>query len=238
MMIREREPERDWRAYFQQHLKGRTTLAYMFEHWAYNAPAFHRTLRHVPPRARILDVGCGVGATLIYLAALGYDVWGIDKEPEVVELAREHLDMFGSPARAMLGDAWNLSALGTFDLAFSIGVLEHFDPDDFVLLLREQAKVARYVFTVVPTSYTRPIIDERIYSGRQLRAFFRRAGLQVLESFGYGDLFTFGRLHKWAYYLLPNGLYRILQDHVGYAMGRACFAVRHDGYGSRTLEDN
>lgn len=41
------------------------------------------------PDARILDGGCGTGRVAIRLAALGYDVTGVDADPSMVEIAAE-----------------------------------------------------------------------------------------------------------------------------------------------------
>ncbi len=42
------------------------------------------------PRAKILDVGCGVGQTVHYLAARGFDAHGIEVSSSSIDLAREH----------------------------------------------------------------------------------------------------------------------------------------------------
>lgn len=42
----------------------------------------------VPRGATILDAGCGTGRVAGYLAERGHDVWGVDLDPALVEVAR------------------------------------------------------------------------------------------------------------------------------------------------------
>lgn len=44
----------------------------------------------VPPGARVLDAGCGTGRVAIRLAALGFDVVGVDVDDSMLAVAREH----------------------------------------------------------------------------------------------------------------------------------------------------
>ena len=53
--------------------------------WNPALKAWERTvIGHFPPRARILDVGCGLGREAFPLADLGFDVVGIDISKEVI----------------------------------------------------------------------------------------------------------------------------------------------------------
>jgi tellurite methyltransferase len=50
---------------------------------------FDQVLRgRITKADRILDAGCGVGRNLVYLLREGYDVFGVDGDPDVVEEAR------------------------------------------------------------------------------------------------------------------------------------------------------
>jgi hypothetical protein len=130
----------------------------------------------------------------------------------------------GSNVQIEYGDAFDLTEYyGRFDLTFSAGVLEHFERETTIALLREQAKCARYVMTTIPTKNTRyagPITDEHFYSVRKFRQLFKKAGLVDLKSWGFGDTPSLtGRLAR---YLLPLIIYRYLLDHVNLGMGMGC----------------
>lgn len=66
---------------------------------------------------RILDVGCGPGRHSKRLAALGFEVVGIDISPRFVALARENA---GPNETYLLGDARSLSFDAEFDAVISL----------------------------------------------------------------------------------------------------------------------
>ncbi len=47
---------------------------------------------HLPPSARVLDLGCATGGVDFELVALGHSVHGLDLEPSLVDRARARLD--------------------------------------------------------------------------------------------------------------------------------------------------
>jgi SAM-dependent methyltransferase len=51
----------------------------------------------LPPGARILDAGCGSGWLSEYFARLGYEVTGIDLNPELIRLSQERLSNLAYP---------------------------------------------------------------------------------------------------------------------------------------------
>jgi SAM-dependent methyltransferase len=218
-----------WQEYFERSYGSHSgILETAVTHWTYNSPLYHHLLRLAPPGARLLDVGCGYGFSDIYLAACGRKVTGIDYDAGVVERAVETGSFFQSTATFELGDAFDLAKHhDSFDLAYSVGVVEHFDRDVTVRLIAEQAKCAPLVATLIPTKYIKyseGLSDERLYSPRGLAAMVRDAGLQVVGSFGYGDIAV--GWHNWVKRLLTYGAFRLLQNRFGYAMGIVCIGRR------------
>jgi SAM-dependent methyltransferase len=193
-------------------------------HWGFNEVLYGMIQRYCGPSSRILDVGCGPGWSDMYLASLGYSVVGVDNEPSLVDLANQQAQRLGMAAEFKVADAFDLSGLeGRFDLAFSCGVLEHFDREVTVQLLKEQAKYSNYVLIQIPTkytAYTNGISDERIYTVNELAAIVSEAGMDVVSTFGYGDLAA-TPIHRAARRLLPRAALRFLQNR-GYAY---CIAV-------------
>lgn len=214
-----------WQEYFAaQQGRHHSFIEAAAQHWSYNLPLYQRIRRALPPPARVLDVGCGWGLTSLYLAGCGYRVTGVDNDAAIVELARGQADRCASDARFERADAHDLGRFhGGFDLTLSVGVLEHFDREQTVALLREQARCAALVLCVVPTRFTKfsgTITDERIYSLHGLKSLFAEAGLGARIGFGYGDVFS--PLHRWVKRLLPHGAYRLLQERFSYAMDIGC----------------
>jgi cyclopropane fatty-acyl-phospholipid synthase-like methyltransferase len=57
-----------------------------------SAPHLDRLLELLPPKARILDVGCGAGVPVdSYLVERGHEVLGVDVSPKQIELARRNV---------------------------------------------------------------------------------------------------------------------------------------------------
>jgi SAM-dependent methyltransferase len=83
-----------------------------------------REIRHLPatPGGRLLDVGCGSGAFLAQMAALGWRAQGIDPDPAAVEGAREAgLNV----TRGTLADLDPDEDAGAFDAITLSHVIEH-----------------------------------------------------------------------------------------------------------------
>lgn len=218
-----------WQEYFEgQGAFGSGWLKAAVAHWGFHEVLYGTIQRYLPPSSRLLDIGCGPGWSDIYLSSLGYEVTGLDADERLVSHARSLNKVLGERAEFQQANAFDLSEYyGRFDLSYSCGVLEHFERDTTIRLLREQAKCSRYVLIQVPTAYTRytgEITDERIYSVRELRGIVRDADLDIVLSFGYGDI-TATRTAIWLRRLLPRGIWRWAQN-MGYAYGIAVLGMR------------
>jgi SAM-dependent methyltransferase len=219
-----------WQEYFAaEETRFRSPLDYAVTHWNFHAPLYHYLRQFTPAGGQILDIGCGPGYSDIYLQSAGYSVVGIDNDAAIVDKANANAELFRSDVRFEVGDAFDLKPYyASFDTCYSIGVIEHFDRDVTVQLLREQAKCARRIVAVIPTKYvkyTAGHTDERLYTIRQLASIFEEAGLGVVARFGYGDLPV--GIHIWIKRLLPYGVYRLLQNRWTYAPGIACVGTRN-----------
>jgi len=84
---------------------------------------------------RVLDAGCGTGASAVALAERGADVVAIDLSTQLVELARERApkDLAGT-IDFRVGDMLD-PALGRFDAVLAMDSLIHYRPDDIVSVL-------------------------------------------------------------------------------------------------------
>jgi SAM-dependent methyltransferase len=85
------------------------------------APELVRAIATLPPK-RAIDIGCGTGTNLLYLAEQGWDVTGVDFIPRAIAKARKKLASFSPTLR--VADVANLKKLnlpGPYDLALDMG---------------------------------------------------------------------------------------------------------------------
>src|SRR4051812_30079915 len=96
-------------------------------------------VRHVPPGARLLDYGCGIGSDGLRLIDAGYEVAFADFANPSVEYLRWRLRRRGVEAKI-----FDLDREGPrgFDLAFAFDVIEHVD-DAFDFLAKMEAAADR-----------------------------------------------------------------------------------------------
>ena len=169
--------------------------------------------------SRILEVGCGRGATLLDLAARGAQVVGLDYAQSSIatcETLRSAAGLDGA-ADFLLGDARALPFdAGSFDLVYSIGLLEHFEQPN--VLLAEQRRVLKpggFLLVQVPQKFSLytmvkiPLTKlgrwpyggwETQYSAGELHTLVRGAGFDPGAVFGYGS-FSLALLR---HFLVPN----------------------------------
>ena len=157
--------------------------------------------------ARILEVGCGRGITLLELARSGAWVVGLDYSPEAIATCKRFEERMERPGGSVFlrGDAKQLPfAEGSFDFVYSIGLIEHFE--DPGLLLAEQYRVLRPGGTLlvqVPQKYSLYTLVKKLliwmgkwpyggwetqFSGRELSELVVRVGFKPQLSYGYGSL--------------------------------------------------
>jgi SAM-dependent methyltransferase len=97
-------------------------------------------------RMRVLDAGCGNGRNLVYLLRNGFDVWGVDSDPDRLEKAQalaRSLRPDLPRGRFCVGSLEDLSlADASFDFVISSAVL-HFAPSEevFDAMLTEMWRV-------------------------------------------------------------------------------------------------
>ncbi|MBN2020628.1 MAG: class I SAM-dependent methyltransferase [Sedimentisphaerales bacterium] len=80
---------------------------------------------------RALDLGCGLGNYVIWLAGLGFDVIGIDGSPTAIKKAKRNAKMKNVKCRFLVADLtgdWP-DLQKPFDFAYDWGLLHHISPE-------------------------------------------------------------------------------------------------------------
>jgi len=119
--------------------------------------------RVLPPgrrAAKALDIGCGWGRHLGWLARMGWRVTGLDWSQAAVKHAREALEATGQPAAVIKGDFHRLPFRdGEFQLVVANDVLHHGRVAEFKRALLEIKRVLRIgaqAIISVPSLRNRP----------------------------------------------------------------------------------
>ena len=87
--------------------------------------------RRFPKGGRAIDIGCGTGTNVVYLAQHGFTVLGIDASRRAIALAKRRLLVTGAQADVRVGDVTQLGRLpgsAMFDLAVDIGCFHTLSP--------------------------------------------------------------------------------------------------------------
>lgn len=187
-------------------------------HWRRNADAYlteplwtsivmdRAKLAHLAPllpeHGRIVEFGCGSGRLLRFAARRGLDAVGIDYSADALRLLREHAASDGVSVEAMQGDVRSTGLPdNSFDVVASTGLLEHFEDDDVVTIVREMVRVLRpgglFYSDIVPAKFSlyrslqqltlrKPEVWERWFSRGDIEHLLIEAGLQDVSVWGGG----------------------------------------------------
>jgi ubiquinone/menaquinone biosynthesis C-methylase UbiE len=91
-------------------------------------PEFFEKYKEELKGGKILDLGCGNGRNLRYIARQGFEIYGIDISEEALVQLRETLEQEKLSANIQRGSFYNLPYENkTFDCVISISVLQHND---------------------------------------------------------------------------------------------------------------
>lgn len=143
-------------------------------------PAMAALLEKYPPTGRILDIGCGSGDLVIYLAKLGYEVVGIDFVESAIRNAREKADALPLETSRLLSfqvmDALRPSLLHQkFGAVVDSGFYHLFNPDECQQLIDEVASIlvpgGHYYLHEFAIEFQAPNLPRHIHAD-ELATFF------------------------------------------------------------------
>ena len=155
---------------------------------------------------KLIEVGCANSVWLPYFAyEHGCSITGLDYSDVGCVSARELLALAKVDGEIFLGDLWDPPAelMGSFDLLFTYGLVEHFDPTDSVLaVLSKLLRPGGMMITIVPnmsgiTGKVQKFLNEPVFNIHvpmdvaYLDAAHKKAGLIVSRA-GYLCSINFG----------------------------------------------
>jgi len=115
--------------------------------------ALKRALRSIPHGSSILDVPCGTGRVAAPVSAWGYGVSCADISLEMIQVARNRLDLNGSGRFARASAEALPFPDGSFDVVMSMRFLPHFSTAQRREIFPELARVSRR-WVLFSNSYT------------------------------------------------------------------------------------
>lgn len=177
---------------------------------SYFARARKEILPLLPNRAeRVLEIGCGSGATLAWLKEIGVagHTTGIELAEHMADLAIDNVDCL------VTGDAETLlnhdASASTYDLVLCLDVLEHLiDPWSMMQKIAMVLKPGGIVVSSIPNvrhfSVLMPLlfksrwtyVDEGILDRTHLRFFTKESALGLMNTGGLSVFETKSNIHK------------------------------------------
>jgi SAM-dependent methyltransferase len=117
-------------------------------------PGIARLLR-ARDASTVLDLGCGTGRHLLYLARRGFSVYGLDNSPEAIRLTRQRLEEEGLRAELRLQSMTEGLPYedGYLDAVISVQVIHHADIATIRKVVQETTRVLKpggLLFVTVP----------------------------------------------------------------------------------------
>jgi len=94
---------------------------------------------------KVLDLGCGAGRNLLFLASKGINVYGIDYAPEGIELIKENLKKFKLDANLKIGNFFDPLPYSNefFDAIICLQSLQHGNEKQILKAIKEIERILR-----------------------------------------------------------------------------------------------
>ena len=147
-------------------------------------PAIVRLAEAGKIRGSVLDVGCGTGENVLYLAGQGHESWGLDFVPVAIQRAKAKAAQRGIDAHFLVGNALELDRLGRqFDTVIDCGLFHTFTDEErptFVKGLSEVLPSGGLVYILCFSDEEPGTEGPRRITQQEIRGSFRK-GWQVKQ---------------------------------------------------------
>ena len=171
-------------------------------------------LKLTKPGEKILEVGSGSGATTLTLAMKGRECTALDYSQACLDLTFEASKKLGCSIDVVLTDAEKGLPFedNYFDVVFQAGLLEHFQQDERIRLLKLWGRVGKRMVSIIPNASS---LAYRIGKARMekkgtwayglelpqysLIGEFHDAGFKVTKEYTIGAEHALAFLPKWHY---------------------------------------
>ena len=151
-----------------------------------------KILKKYSYNGKIIEIGCGTGIVCSKLASEGYNVSGIDVSAKILELAKIlEKEYFGENKVDFIEKSmFELDFVEkSFDLCYSVGVLEHFDDEKIINTIKQQIHIAKKVIIVIPTKWFDDDEtlhgDDRFLELKHWRGLITKSGGKVIKEYSY-----------------------------------------------------
>ena len=151
-----------------------------------------KILKKESNNGKILEIGSGTGIVCSKLANDGYNVYGIDINSRIIELAKNlEMEYFGENRVNFLQKSmFELNfPKDSFDLTYSVGVLEHFDDNKIIDAIKQQLFISKKVIIVIPTKWFDDDEtlhgDDRFLEIKYWRKLIKNANGHIIKEYSY-----------------------------------------------------
>ncbi len=97
------------------------------------------------PGQHVIEIGCALGATSLYLAKRGRIITGLDYSRKMCKMFQENASELGLKVKSICADITKKLPIvdNTYDVVWHAGVIEHFSDDEVKFIISENARVSR-----------------------------------------------------------------------------------------------
>jgi len=158
---------------------------------------------------RVLDVGCGAGDTIIYLARKGYEVMGIDFVPRAIDITSRKAEKAGLEIPLLVHDALRLDELNQqFDTIIDAGLFHNLSDGDrkryaasLTSVLRKGGSYYMLCFSDTQGGFVGP---RRISKDDIYRTFNNGWDVRSIRKAKYQAYYPIGGAHAWIVSIRKN----------------------------------